>query len=205
MLLSPTPLQLDGAAGSIPPRSTTTTATATTTTIPTTIDHNDNMADSLDQSLPGSAAGAGPAAGSSSPVKRACDACHRRKVKCVGDGSRPCKNCTLASLTCTYNAVPQKKGPKGSRAKVISELRQTQRQTQPPIGRSVFDVEAMHAASTMRTPGLVSVELITACVDYYFTNLYPTQPILHRVKVGETIGQMEINVEAYCLITSLCA
>ena len=43
------------------------------------------------------------------------------------------------------------------------------------------------------------------CVDYYFANLYSTQPILHRQKVGETIGQMETNVEAYCLVVSLCA
>lgn len=50
---------------------------------------------------------------SSSAVKRACDACHRRKVKCIGDGTRTCKNCQSAGLTCTYNAIPQKKGPKG--------------------------------------------------------------------------------------------
>ncbi|CCC13727.1 unnamed protein product [Sordaria macrospora k-hell] len=60
----------------------------------------------------------------STAVKRACDACHRRKVKC--DGINPCRNCHASQLTCTYNAIPQKKGPKGSRAKVISELRETQ-------------------------------------------------------------------------------
>ncbi|KAF3037156.1 hypothetical protein E8E11_005995 [Didymella keratinophila] len=40
------------------------------------------------------------------PVKRACD----RKVKCIGEGTDPCKNCISASLACTYNAIPQKKG-----------------------------------------------------------------------------------------------
>jgi len=49
------------------------------------------------------------------------------------------------------------------------------------------------------------MEMITACVDYFFANIYPTQPILHRQKVGETIGQMEQSVEAYCLVVSLCA
>ncbi|KFX95023.1 hypothetical protein V490_04041, partial [Pseudogymnoascus sp. VKM F-3557] len=62
----------------------------------------------------------------STSVKRACDACHRRKVKC--DGLSPCRNCSSAQLACTYNAIPQKKGPKGSRAKVISELREQNRQ-----------------------------------------------------------------------------
>ncbi|KAK3111103.1 hypothetical protein LTR53_013985 [Teratosphaeriaceae sp. CCFEE 6253] len=136
-------------------------------------------------------------------AKRACDACHRRKVKCIGDGSRPCKNCTSAALTCTYNAVPQKKGPKGSRAKVISELRETQRQTQL-VAAHLQDLPP-HAAPYLPQSGLISVEMMTTCVDYFFKYLYPTQPILHRVKVGETIGQMETDVEAYCLILSLCA
>ncbi|KAK3675367.1 hypothetical protein LTR78_004877 [Recurvomyces mirabilis] len=143
-------------------------------------------------------------AGPSTPsIKRACDACHRRKVKCIGDGTKPCKNCTSAGLTCTYNAIPQKKGPKGSRAKVISELRENQRQSQLAAAQ-LQDVPAQSAGYLPRSR-LVSFDMITACVDYYFANLYPTQPILHRVRVGETIGQMDNNVEAYCLVMSLCA
>ncbi|KJX93866.1 c6 zinc finger domain containing protein [Zymoseptoria brevis] len=142
-----------------------------------------------------------------SSVKRACDGCHRRKVKCIGDGTRPCKNCTSAGLTCTYNAIPQKKGPKGSRAKVISELRETQRQSQLVAKRHGLDFEheTHHAQAYPRKPGLLSMDMITTCVDYYFANIYPTQPILHRQKVGETIGQMDTNIEAYCLVLSLCA
>lgn len=143
---------------------------------------------------------------SASAVKRACDACHRRKVKCIGDGTRPCKNCTSAGLTCTYNAIPQKKGPKGSRAKVISELRENQRQSQLAAKRNALDFESPpHSPAYLKTAGLLSMEMITSCVDYFFANLYPTQPILHRQKVGETIGQMENNPEAYCLVVSLCA
>lgn len=141
----------------------------------------------------------------STTAKRACDACHRRKVKCIGDGTRPCKNCTSAGLTCTYNAVPQKKGPKGSRAKVISELRETQRQSQLAAKRHGLDFESeSHSPRSLPQAGLLSMKMITTCVDYFFANLYPTQPILHRQKVGEVIGQMEQNVEAYCLVVSLC-
>ncbi|KAI5203478.1 hypothetical protein E4T42_09099 [Aureobasidium subglaciale] len=142
-----------------------------------------------------------------STVKRACDCCHKRKVKCIGDGTRPCKNCTAAGLTCTYNAIPQKKGPKGSRAKVISELRETQRQSQLAArARHGLGFEASQYANAFsRTPDLLSMELITSCVDYFFANMYPTQPILHRQKVGETIGKMENSVEAYCLVVSLCS
>ncbi|KAK4931143.1 hypothetical protein LTR66_016062, partial [Elasticomyces elasticus] len=142
-----------------------------------------------------------------SSLKRACDACHRRKVKCIGDGTRQCKNCTAAGLTCTYNAIPQKKGPKGSRAKVISELRETQRQTQLAKGQSGgygCDDRAT-SPSYARTPNLLPLDLIHTCVDYFFAHMYPTQPILDRVKIGETIGQMDTSDEAYCLVASLCA
>ncbi|GAB7345155.1 hypothetical protein MBLNU457_3543t1 [Dothideomycetes sp. NU457] len=74
------------------------------------------------------------------------------------------------------------------------------------VGRQGFGLDAAQfQAAFARTPNLLPMELITSCVDYFFANLYPTQPIIHRQKVGETIGQMETNVEAYCLVTSLCA
>lgn len=142
-----------------------------------------------------------PGSSSTGPTKRACDACHRRKIKCIGDGNRPCKNCSSSGLTCTYNAIPQKKGPKGSRAKVISELRETQRQSQLTAAQ-INDIQAHSPRFVPRN--LLTLDMITACVDYYFANVYPTQPILQRIKVGETIGQMGSNVEAYCLVMSLC-
>ncbi|PSK57941.1 hypothetical protein B9Z65_9143 [Elsinoe australis] len=153
-----------------------------------------------------------PASSSSSgPAKRACDACHRRKVKCISssttDSSRPCKNCASAGLTCTYNSVPQKKGPKGHRAKIITELRETQRQQShlPPV-TTPFGPETRHVAFPLApTPGLLPPELINACVDFFFTNMYPSQPILHRQRLSEVIAQMDTNVEAYCLVSSLCA
>ncbi|KAF2154552.1 hypothetical protein K461DRAFT_222293 [Myriangium duriaei CBS 260.36] len=142
------------------------------------------------------------------PAKRACDCCHKRKVKCIGNGTRPCRNCASAGLTCTYNAIPQKKGPKGSRAKVISELRETQhRHLQATNASSLALVSDSYLAQSQfpRTRGLLSPDLINACVDYFFLNVYPSQPILHRGSLQQTISIMEINVEAYCLVTSLCA
>lgn len=142
----------------------------------------------------------------SSAVKRACDACHRRKVKC--DGVNPCRNCNTASLNCTYNAVPQKKGPKGSRAKVISALREDQKlqslsaQVQnrlngipgPPISPSLAP-----------TPGLLTGDMIRECLDFFFVNMYPQMPILSRQRIEQQAAYMDQNLDTYCLMTSLCA
>ncbi|KAJ4286991.1 hypothetical protein N0V90_012872 [Kalmusia sp. IMI 367209] len=143
----------------------------------------------------------------SAPVKRACDSCHRRKVKCIGEGTNPCKNCVSAGLACTYNAIPQKKGPKGSRAKVLSELRETQRNAQLAAGLAHdlgFDGRAL-PTTFARTPGLLPPGLVESCLDFFFANVYPSQPILHQQRAQETIMSIEHSTEAYCMVVALCA
>lgn len=110
--------------------------------------------------------------------------------------------------TCSYNAIPQKKGPKGSRAKVISELRKSQEHSElaqvtakqlqsfgsPPVSPTYF-----------RTPGLLTHEVIDACKRAFLTYLYPTMPILHEEQLNNVIADMGCSEEAYCLISSLSA
>nr|OQO28517.1 hypothetical protein B0A51_06524 [Rachicladosporium sp. CCFEE 5018] len=56
-------------------------------------------------------------------LRRACDCCRKRKVKC--DGSDPCTPCKKAAIRCAYLQPPKKKGPKGLRsARVLHALRQ---------------------------------------------------------------------------------
>jgi hypothetical protein len=55
-------------------------------------------------------------------LRRACDCCRKRKVKC--DGVDPCGPCKKASIRCAYLQPPKKKGPKGLRsARVLHALR----------------------------------------------------------------------------------
>ncbi|KAH9832814.1 Fungal specific transcription factor domain [Teratosphaeria destructans] len=56
------------------------------------------------------------------PLRRACDCCRKRKVKC--DGTEPCTPCQKASIRCGYLQPTRKKGPKGLRsARVLHALR----------------------------------------------------------------------------------
>ncbi|ERF68543.1 hypothetical protein EPUS_04641 [Endocarpon pusillum Z07020] len=143
-------------------------------------------------------------------VRTACDACHRRKVRC--SGGQPCANCSQATLTCTYHAVPQKKGPKGSRAKVISELRETQRQTNRHKIRSYspdssFDFNTSPLSPMRRrNPDVLSQQMIDGCIEFFFRHMYPTMPILHKGRLQEKVArEIDQSIEAYCLITSICA
>ncbi|KAL1842784.1 hypothetical protein VTJ49DRAFT_4269 [Mycothermus thermophilus] len=136
-------------------------------------------------------------------VKRACDACHRRKVKC--DGIAPCRNCSASQLACTYHAIPQKKGPKGSRAKVINELKETQRQSSLTAKLQAGLNGVGPSLSLAPTPRLLSKETLSACINFFFDNMYPTMPILERQRLEQDAMYMEQNLETYCLVTSLCA
>lgn len=56
-----------------------------------------------------------------------------------------------------------------------------------------------------RSSQTLSRHLIESCTDFFFKNLYPTQPILDRERLRHTTSIMYDSVEAWCLIASLCA
>ncbi|KAH7226780.1 hypothetical protein BKA60DRAFT_187972 [Fusarium oxysporum] len=139
-------------------------------------------------------------------VKRACDGCHRRKVKC--DSGITCRNCATAGIECTYLAIPQKKGPKGSRAKVITELRDNQRQASLAAkvqNRLAGQPVDLTIPALNPTAGMLSNDLIKACVNYYFENAYSTLPFLDRNQIEHMMLNMESGRDRYCLFAALCA
>ena len=56
-----------------------------------------------------------------------------------------------------------------------------------------------------RASGLLSHELIEGCADFFFTQMYPTMPILYRDQIRNAVGEMGHSVESYCLVTSFLA
>ena len=153
---------------------------------------------------------------SSPPAKRACDACHRRKVRCIGSNGpgQPCRNCSQASLQCTYNAIPQKKGPKGSRAKVISELRDTQQQTNTSQKLQDYSLEGnpfeFNTTPTSplykRDPSLLNKQTIDSCMNFFFEHMYSITPIFHRQTLQNMIAShSNTSPEVYSLIAVMCS
>jgi len=139
-------------------------------------------------------------------IKRACDPCHRRKVKC--DGFNPCKNCNNSSLSCTYNAIPQKKGPKGSRAKIISDIRETQRHNSlhTKVHARIAGAPCTPAPEGVKpTPGFLTPDVVSACIKFFFDHMYAQMPILDQRAIESQIPFMEQNPDTYCLVGSLCA
>jgi hypothetical protein len=133
--------------------------------------------------------------------------CHRRKIRCIAEGTAPCKNCVSAGLACTYNAIPQKKGPKGGRAKVLSELRETQRNDELATGSSNdLDFDRRPLSTTFaRSEDLLPYAFVKSCIGYFFTHVYPLEPILHPQRLQEAVVAMDRSTGVYCMIAALCA
>ncbi|ELQ39327.1 hypothetical protein OOU_Y34scaffold00502g3 [Pyricularia oryzae Y34] len=76
---------------------------------------------------PGSAAGPSPPAGATMPTKqtrlrRACDMCSARKVKCDEAGP-PCKPCSSLNVECTYRREMKRRGPPNKHAEAARAKR----------------------------------------------------------------------------------
>ncbi|KAI9813382.1 MAG: hypothetical protein M1826_002501 [Phylliscum demangeonii] len=148
-----------------------------------------------------------------SSTRRACDACHRRKIRC--EGKKPCKQCLPLSLICTFDAIPQRKGPKGPKARVISGIREEQQHATLAEVHSLSPFAPPTAGRVNRlslrppwapTPGLLSPDLVAGCTDFFFAHLYPTMPILQRQRFhAQHVVTMDASLESYCLVGSLCA
>ena len=149
-------------------------------------------------------------------VRQACDACHRRKIRC--DGCTPCLNCRNAELGCTYLAVHKKTGPRGPRnARRLQ--RPGERILQSPIPAPAhvpvpappLNDELVILASDVTAPPsiaddfhpspLLTHAIIEWCLDAYFKHKYPLTPILDRQQLEHGF----LSAERYSLIASCCA
>lgn len=163
-------------------------------------------------------------------TKQACDACRRRKVRC--DGRNPCIRCKQADLACTFLIVPKKKGRRGERANVLSELRAAQEATAPPQTQSSSEVETPstpgsssiiqighgdakfrinrprvrpRAPEFQRTTEILPLGIINACTQLFFARLHSTVPILQREMLQSEVALMQESIPSYCLMVSFCA
>ncbi|KAL8689794.1 MAG: hypothetical protein Q9218_004612 [Villophora microphyllina] len=112
------------------------------------------------------------------------------------------------TLALVITDINHKKGPKGSRAKVISELRLREGQKKAEHRRQDSTNNYASPASSPSSPilsGLLTQELIDGCLDFYFAHMYPSMPIMHNEQLWRLVADMDISVEAYCLIASFCA
>ncbi|CAG8089913.1 unnamed protein product [Penicillium salamii] len=156
---------------------------------------------------------------SDSPVKQACEACRRRKVKCTSP--RPCKQCRSAGLVCRTSMQKQRKGRQSEKtANVLSELRSKENVQALPRETSIYSPSTGPRIESVTTPlsppasgrchfsrtaGLLSSSLIDDCSEYFFSRMRGTVPILQPCGFQKQIDLAGSCLHAYCLVTAFCA
>lgn len=54
-------------------------------------------------------------------------------------------------------------------------------------------------------PSPLTPALLGQCVDFFFANVFPSQPVLERQHIDEAIMTASWSVEAHCMVLALCA
>lgn len=104
-------------------------------------------------------------------VKRACDGCKIRKIRC--NEVAPCEGCVAAGISCTFVKHPAVRGPRKLRKSTLDEIAQTQKQwerlnvPQPsePVVHTRLDSESVFA------PAKIASLVLQLCV--YRLRVYP--------------------------------
>jgi hypothetical protein len=154
-----------------------------------------------------------------SPAKKACDACRRRKVKCISP--RPCEQCRSAGLVCRTSIQRQRKGRQGQTANILNELRTKEIErvlphdtdlsppaAAPRLGEIVTTPKSLQVSGRcqfLKTPDLVEHDLVSACSDYFFSRMKGTVPVLQPDRFQKQVDLVDTSLHAYCLVTAFCA
>ncbi|KAF5004461.1 hypothetical protein FDECE_9041 [Fusarium decemcellulare] len=126
-------------------------------------------------------------------IKRACDRCRRRKIKC--DSTTPCSYCRISSQTCSYNLPVAKRGPKGPRTRRHDTSQPNFAEISTAEDPSRFGERGLDAFTILgrlqrelleaiqsEVPGIPVVTVAHHCISVHFQRSFP---ILHEPSLRE--------------------
>ncbi|CAM1503563.1 Fc.00g011540.m01.CDS01 [Cosmosporella sp. VM-42] len=135
-------------------------------------------------------------------LRRACDMCSMRKVKC-DDSNIPCRPCRELAVECTFNRETKRRGPPNKHAEAAKAAKRTRidPMDQSPIA-PVFPVSPspQTAAKTLMnisTENVLDAEAIAPMpvlellVDDFFTYIHPLAPFPHEPTFRQSFANRE--------------
>jgi hypothetical protein len=134
-------------------------------------------------------------------LRRACDMCSMRKVKC-DDTDVPCRPCRELGVDCTYNRETKRRGPPNKHAEAAKAAKRARVDVPtPPVG-VVMNVSPspQTAAKTLMnisTDGVLDAESIAPMpvlellVDDFFTYIHPLAPFPHEPTFRQSFANRE--------------
>lgn len=132
-------------------------------------------------------------------LRRACDMCSMRKVKC-DDTDVPCKPCRDLGVDCTYNRETKRRGPPNKHAEAAKAAKRARLEPFPaPSGFPVSPTPS-NAAKTLlnfSSDGIIDAESIAPMpvlellVDDFFTYIHPLAPFPHEPTFRQSFANRE--------------
>ncbi|KAK4040425.1 hypothetical protein C8A01DRAFT_35567 [Parachaetomium inaequale] len=132
---------------------------------------------------------AGPSPGGSANAKatrlrRACDMCSQRKVKC--DETQPCRPCTELGVDCTFNRTMKRRGPPNKHAEAAKAAKQ--QRLEPNISPGPHNAAetlisisgAQDAQHILDAESIAPWPVLTLLIDDFFTYIHPLAPFPHE-------------------------
>ncbi|CAH0055428.1 unnamed protein product [Clonostachys solani] len=146
-------------------------------------------------------------------LRRACDMCSMRKVKC-DDTNIPCKPCRELGVDCTYHRETKRRGPPNKHAEAAKAAKRTRIEPLPPVFPS--SPAPSNAAKTLLTfsnEGVLDAESIAPMpvlellVDDFFTFIHPLAPFPHEPTFRQSFANREDRTrpEFLSLLASMIA
>ncbi|KAF2858869.1 hypothetical protein K470DRAFT_259367 [Piedraia hortae CBS 480.64] len=132
-------------------------------------------------------------------LRKACDSCSIRKVKCDESGP-PCRACAALDIPCTFQRPSRRRGPPNRHAEAIKRQRldPSADPPGPPANSSPthvmnpFAVSHGHASPTHITAeSICPLDVLGPILDDYFRYIYPVCPFPHHGSFQEAWKRRE--------------
>ena len=117
-------------------------------------------------------------------LRKACDSCSVRKVKC--DEQQPCKACEGLQIPCTFERPSKRRGPPNKHAESLKRKYDSPDGPAMPQPQPSSPTHAAHTLAYFSQQQVLSAEticpmsLLERLVDDYFTFIYPLVPLPHE-------------------------
>ncbi|KAG6280372.1 hypothetical protein E4U47_000653 [Claviceps purpurea] len=139
-------------------------------------------------------------------LRRACDLCSRRKVKC-DDSNIPCKPCRELGADCTWERETKRRGPPNKHAEAAKAAKRARMEMaatgvsgvsgSPEVSGAPSPQIAAKTLMNISSDGLLDAESIAPMpvlellVDDYFTYIHPLAPFPHEPTFRQSFANRE--------------
>ncbi|KAI4860687.1 hypothetical protein F4820DRAFT_436120 [Hypoxylon rubiginosum] len=124
-----------------------------------------------------------PASQKVTRLRRACDMCSQRKVKCDESGP-PCKPCSDLQVECTFNRAMKRRGPPNKHAEAARAAKRPRNEDVSPAPQHAAETLVSIATHDdnvgLDAESIAPWPILELLVDDFFTYIHPLMPFPHE-------------------------